>query len=96
MIDRIKENEERLDCVIVSIKKLDKALTDFKRNKNNIKKLDKYYGSKDWFKDKELYESGKIKNIKAGVLSEDAVWDMLEDIDLLMTQMKKIVKEYSK
>ena len=95
MIDRIKENEERLDNVLLSIKDLDKALNNFINNKGNIKKLNKYYGSKNWFKDKELFESGKIKNIKAGVLSEDAVWDMLEDINSLLKNMKNIIKDYS-
>ena len=27
--------------------------------------------------DKELYEKGKIGRVKAGVLSEDAVWNLL-------------------
>jgi len=60
MIDRIKENEKRLDNVLLSIKKLDEALNDFEINKKNIKMLNKYYGSKIWFKDKDLLESGKI------------------------------------
>ena len=84
MIDRIKENEKRLDNVLLSIKKLDEALNDFEINKKNIKILNKYYGSKTWFKDKDLLENGKIENIKAGVLGEDTIWDLLENIDLLI------------
>jgi hypothetical protein len=94
MIDRIKENEKRLDNVLLSIKKLDEALNDFEINKKNIKILNKYYGSKTWFKDKDLLESGKIENIKAGVLGEDTIWDLLENIDLLIAKMKKIIKDY--
>ena len=94
MIDRIKENEKRLDNVLLSIKKLDEALNDFEINKKNIKILNKYYGSKTWFKDKDLLENGKIENIKAGVLGEDTIWDLLENIDLLIAKMKKIIKDY--
>ena len=69
-------------------------LNDFEINKKNIKILNKYYGSKTWFKDKDLLESGKTENIKAGVLGEDTIWDLLENIDLLIAKMKKIIKDY--
>ncbi len=88
MIDRISKNEERLNKLLESINKLNNALDEFESNKKDLDLLKKYYGSKNWFKDKELYENGKIKNIKAGVLSEDAVWNMLDEIDELMNRMK--------
>ena len=92
MIDRITKNEERLDNILESIKELEKALENFKNNQKNIKLINKYYGSKNWFKDKEYYEQGKISNIKAGVLSEDAVWNMLDDIKDITNEMKMIIK----
>ena len=91
MKERIVKNEERLNSALSSIKKLEDALNEFKSNKKNIDLLNKYYGSKNWFKDKEAFESNKISNIKAGVLSEDAVWNMNEDITDLMKEMAKIV-----
>ena len=94
MIDRISKNEERLDKLLESIKKLNNALDEFESNKKDLDLLKKYYGSKTWFKDKELYESEKIKNIKAGVLSEDAVWNMLDEIDELMNRMKNYTSWY--
>ncbi len=93
MIDRITKNEERLDKSLESIKELEKALKKFKENQKNIKLVSKYYGSKNWFKDKESYEQGKISNIKAGVLSEDAVWNMLEDIKDLTREMQIIISK---
>ena len=92
-IERITKNEERLDSVLNSIKKLEDALNEFKMNKKSIYYINKYYGSENWFKDKDAYEIGKIKNIKAGVLSEDTVWNMLEDISFLKKEMKKIINE---
>ena len=94
MKERIEENEKRLDDVLSSVRKLEEALSLFKSNKDNLKKLNKYYGSKNWFKDKEALESKKITNIKAGVLSEDAVWNINEDIDDLIKEMKNIIKNY--
>ncbi len=91
MIDRITKNEERLDSVLNSIKMLEDALNEFRLNRKNISLLNKYYGSNNWFKDKEAYESGKISGIKAGVLSEDAVWNTNEEINDLMKEMKLIV-----
>ena len=92
MIERIIKNEERLDSTLSSIKKLEDSLNEFKLNKKNIQLLKKYYGSPNWFKDKECYESNTIPKIKAGVLSEDAVWNMLDDIDNLIIEMKEIIK----
>ena len=88
MIDRIIKNEERLDKLLESIKKLNNAIDEFESNKKDLDLLKKYYGSKNWFKDKELYENGIIKKIKAGVLSEDAVWNILDEIDELKKRMK--------
>lgn len=96
MIERIVENEEMLDEVMDNIKKLDIEINRFKNNKKNIKLLNKYYGSKEWFKDKEMVENKKINNVKAGVLSEDMVWNMLDDIKDILKDMKDIVKEYER
>ncbi len=95
MIDRIIKNEERLDKILLNIQELEKVLTTFKANKKDIYLLNKYYGSKKWFKDKTYFEENNLK-IKAGVLSEDAVWNMLEEIDYLIKEMKDITKNYDK
>ena len=81
MIERINKNEKRLDDINESIKK-------------DLYYLKKYYGSKEWFKDKEAYENNTIPKVKAGVLSEDEVWNTLDDIDDLLILMKKIINSY--
>ena len=93
MIDRITKNEERLDSALKAVKELKIALENFKENQKNIKLVSKYYGGKNWFKDKESYEQGKISKIKAGVLSEDIVWNMLEDIKDLTREMQIIISK---
>ena len=96
MIERINKNEERLDKIISSIKELERTLNTFKNTKKDFILLNKYYGSPNWFKDKELYEKNKIPKIKAGVLSEDAIWDIDEDIKSLLLQMQKTIEYYSR
>ena len=45
-----------------------------------FKKLSDYYGSSRWMKDFEADEAGKLpRDLKRGVLSEDAVWDLLSE-----------------
>ena len=93
MISRIEENEKRLDSLLASVNNLEQSLADFKSKKKDLKELKKYYGSKKWLKDKEAYEQNKIPKIKAGVLSEDAVWNLLEEIDELLKEMKSLKKD---
>ena len=95
MIDRIVKNEERLDNLLEIIKELELSLEKFKSNKKNLYLLNKYYGSKNWFKDKEMHDKGLIKE-KAGVLSEDAVWNMNEEIDNLIFEMKDVISSFKR
>ena len=96
MIERITKNEERLDKILMSIKNLEMAINQYNDNKKDIYLLSRYYGSDSWFKDKDAYENNKIPKIKAGVLGEDTVWNLLTNIDSLMLDMKKIVDNYYK
>lgn len=93
MKERINKNEERLDKVLESVEELEKALGNFKENHKNFELLNKYYGSKNWFRDKESYEKGEILEIKAGVLSEDAVWNLDERVAEIVSEMEKIINK---
>lgn len=90
-IERIEKYENILNDVLDNINNLQTELIRFKKNKKNINLLNKYYGSKNWFKDKEAYENNKIPRIKAGVLSEDAVWNMQEEINDIINEMQTII-----
>ena len=96
MIDRVKVNEDRLNESLLSIKELDRALKQFKSNKKNVDLVNKYYGSKGWFKDRDIFEKENITDVRCGVLSEDSVWNMNEDIKDLIVDMEEIIKIYSK
>ena len=96
MIDRISKNEKYLDSALLSIDKLEVALALFKSNFDNIDLVNKYYGSKEWFKDKDAFESKKISDVKAGILGEDTVWNMNESISDLISEMKEIISFFDK
>ncbi len=91
MIDRIKINEEKLDTIISILDELDVSIDKLDSIKDLIKDVNDYYGSKNWFKDKRLLESGKIKDIKAGVLSEDEVWNTLKRINEYIDELNEII-----
>ena len=81
MKERIKRNEQKLDNIIKVLDELELSINKLSSIKKDIKDINKYYGSKSWFKDKEALEKGKISNVKAGVLSEDGVWNTLDRIN---------------
>lgn len=92
MIERITKNEERLDKIVNCLQKLEEDLNEFKSLKKDISLVNRYYGSSNWFKDKEAYERNLLPKIKAGVLTEDAVWDMNDDIKDLLKEMKMLAQ----
>lgn len=91
---KIEDNEKRLDKLSKIVSKLNNNLVNFEDLIQDYYSLNEYYGSKEWFQDKDDFESGKIKNIKAGVLSEDAVWNLDENIKDLIIKMEEIIKLY--
>ena len=93
-IERIETNEERLDKLKNIIERLEKDLEDFESNRADLILLKRYYGSKTWFKDKDAFEKGIMTNVKAGVLSEDEVWNALEDLTELIAKMKEIINNF--
>ena len=79
-IERITHMEGLLDKSTEVIHRLEQALEDFAALQPDIAELEAYYTSPQWRKDFEADEAGKLpKDLKRGVLSEDGVWNVLED-----------------
>lgn len=93
MVERIIKNEKKFDEVISVVNNLELSLNSFENIKETIDDLNKYYGSKEWFIDKENIENGKIVNIKNGILSEDGFWNVYVDIKEIAKRMNKISSE---
>jgi len=78
--ERITHMENLLDKSTEVIHRLEQALEDFTALQPDIAELEAYYTSPQWRKDFEADEAGKLpKDLKRGVLSEDGLWNVLED-----------------
>ena len=65
-----------------------------KRAQLLLSDLDAYYTGEDWLKDFEDDEKGKFPpELKRGVLSEDAVYDLLTEDRQLAAEMLRIVAD---
>ena len=82
--ERIQIMENALDEVTEKISALRQAFTEYTGIREKIIQLEQYYTSDLWVKDYEDDEAGKLpEDLKRGVLSQDAIDDMLnEDLEL--------------
>ena len=88
-IERITKMEALFDKSEEVVKRLEAALEDFAELEGDITELEAYY-DKDWRKDFEADEAGKLpKDLKRGVLSEDGLWNLLEDYRWLKETIKE-------
>lgn len=92
-IERIGLMEKHLERASKAVKGLYDALEDFADVQESLKELEVYYGSKEWKKDFSDDEMGLLPpDLKRGVLSEDGIWNLLEEARALKDRML----EYSK
>jgi hypothetical protein len=92
-IERIKMMEQYLDRASQAVIRLSAALDDYSGAQKALHDLETYYGSDDWKQDFADDEAGRLpKDLKRGVLSEDGIWNLLDDCRTLKTRMKEIIK----
>ena len=90
-IERIKQMEKCLDVSAQAAAKLSAALDEYEAAQKQYKKLSDYYGSAQWMRDHEADEAGKLpRDLKRGVLSEDAVYDLIIENRELVIRMLKL------
>lgn len=91
-IERIRKMESYLDEAGTAVAELAEALDRYEKIQSKYYKLEKYYGSSKWIDDFEADEAGKLPaDLKRGVLSEDAVYDLITDHSELMARMQRAV-----
>ncbi len=79
-IERIQHFEQLLDAVAPVLKDLDAALDRFDEVQEAVLELSGYYGSEEWHADLAEDEAGSIPaGLKRGVLSEDGIYDVLNE-----------------
>lgn len=86
---RIRQMEWHLVRATSALKRLSSALDKYEEAKADIAALASYYGSDEWKQDFAADEAGRLpKNLKRGVLSEDGIWNLLEEHRELQERMK--------
>lgn len=91
-IERIKLMEQHLDHASQAVMQLSAALDDYIAAQDAISELSAYYGSKDWKQDFADDEQGLLpSDLKRGVLSEDAIWNVLRNCTELNTRMQELL-----
>lgn len=79
-IERIKQMELRLDRASSAVMELSAALEKYNEAQDDINQLDAYYTSDEWKQDFAADEAGELPpSLRRGVLSEDAIWNVLSD-----------------
>ena len=96
-LERIEMMEKLLDQASDAVAAFDEALDEFARVQEGILVLDNYYGSDEWMEDFEADEAGKLPaDLKRGVLSEDALFDLLTDNKQLFVRLMELAADYVK
>lgn len=76
-----------------ALKRLSSALDKYEEAKADIAALASYYVSDDWKQDFAADEAGLLpKELKRGVLSEDGIWNLIEDNKELQKKLRNIKK----
>ena len=84
--------EEILDEVNEVVNKLSDALDTYSELRGKYHELLDYYHGDEWLRDFDSDEAGNLpEDLKRGVLSEDAVYDLISKNHILTVQMLEIV-----
>ncbi len=79
-IERITQMEAALDDLTAVRAEFLSALKKFKKAQAQYTALSEYYGGDQWGQDFDDDEAGKLpKDLKRGVLSEDGIYNALND-----------------
>ena len=79
IIHRVEDLEYKFNEVSQALANLNMALDSWADVKDWLDELRQYQDSGQWLKDFEADERGELpKDLKRGVLTEDAIWDLLE------------------
>ena len=87
--ERIRQMELRMERAAKAVKELSAALENYEAVQEDIAALERYYGSEAWKQDFADDEAGLLPaDLKRGVLSEDGIWNLLEDVRELNNRLK--------
>ena len=87
-IERISDMEQRFNRVDEALRALEIAMDTIISLEDDILELDAYYSGNEWKADFRSDELGLLpQDLKRGVLSEDAIWNLLGRVDGIKHRM---------
>lgn len=90
-IERITHMEDILDEAAGVFAALSEALERYSAVRERLEELSAYYSGGQWMQDLDDDRDGKIpKDLKRGVLSEDAVYDLLLEDAWLKERLREL------
>ena len=93
-IERIKSMERRLEQVDAALKRITDALDDYAAAQKPLRELEAYLASEQWRQDFADDEAGNLPaELNRGVLSEDSIWNALDDSRQINIRMLEMVTE---
>ena len=91
-IERIQVMEALLDQASAAVQGLGEALDAYESAQTALRSLGEYLASEEWIADYEADEAGQLPaDLKRGVLSQDAVYDLLAEDQNQAARMLDIV-----
>lgn len=88
MIGKIRTMEEKLNRCRAAVDELAHALDVFAAVQGDLAVLEQYLGSDAWFAHLAADERGELpSDLCRGVLSQDALYDLLQDADALRRRL---------
>ena len=95
-IERIQKMEERFNHASAAVKQLSEAVEEYAEAQSALNELSDYLSSKEWKKDFAADEKGMLPpDLKRGVLSEDAIFNLLEDSRNLNRRLAEVINSLS-
>ena len=93
-VDRIVWMEQILDEAEGVVGDLERSLDRYETLQDKLAALEEYYSGPLWRQDLDDDEAGRLPaDLKRGVLSQDAVYDLLDQRHQLLKRLKRLAKE---
>lgn len=90
---RVTEYEHILDRAQQTAAQLESALRAYEEIQDEVKALETYYAGSEWKEDFAADEQGMFPDtLKRGVLSEDAVYNLLERFQEVREDMRRLAQ----
>lgn len=91
LTERVLLMEDRYNEVMRVLAALDEAVAEYEDFKSELDVLKDYMESGQWKADFEADEDGLIpENLSRGVLSEDGLYNLLDDADKIIAHVKEV------